>query len=171
MKLLGTLEPTWEQQKTSRAMFWGGWMTEYHKHHLSNDILTKPLELARILGRGGRCWLPCRASDAGTSLLSSGTQVFSESRSSACHRLFHSSVWCWWRQCSSCVWRRNLQQGIWEVLRCISELDSTLELFHYELLLVLLDIPRKRRCHSPPPAEISFKRFLLFPTTETFSHC
>lgn len=33
-------------------------MTEYHEQHLSNDVLAKPLELARILGRDGRCWVP-----------------------------------------------------------------------------------------------------------------
>lgn len=130
------------------------------KWHLDQAIGTSQGFGQRSLGR-------TRTKDTGTSELSFGTEVFSESRSSACHSL--SPQLCVVlvkavQQLLLLYVKEELTQGIWEVMRCISELDSALELFHHGKILCCW--PQKRCCHSPPPAEVSFKQFLVFLTTK-----
>lgn len=138
-------------------------MTEYHKQHLRNDILTKLLELARVLGRGpwggpGQRMLAHLNYLLGLkSSRRADPQPATACPTALCGAGKGSAA-------AAAAVKEELTQGIWEVMRCINELDSALELFHHGKILCCW--PQKRCCHSPPPAEVSFKQFLVFLTTK-----
>lgn len=107
-------EPTWEQQN-QQSHFLG------RMNDRASQAAPKQWHLDQATGTSqdfGQRWEVLGALRGpgqgmlGTSQLSLGTEVSSESRSSTCHSLYYSSVWCWWRQCSSCVWRRNLPRHL-----------------------------------------------------------
>lgn len=157
-----------ESSKSSRAMFWGGWMTEYHKQQLWNDVLTKQLELARILGRDGRCLVPWGGPGQGMlAHLNYLLGLKPSLRTSPQPATACPTALCGASEGSAAAVCELRASGRWSGVKV--SLTRLLNCFTMENL-VLLDTPRRDAAIHLLQWKFLSNDFCLFLTTETCSH-